>query len=253
MPGRFQGKVALITGAAGGIGLATARAFAGEGAAVTLADLGGQRVKEAAGEIHAAGGKATAIEVDVSDMAACEAMVAHTVDCFGTLDIAFNNAAIPSAPYAEFTDASLADWEKVISINLSSVFHAMQAEVPALKKAGGGAIINTASMMSFVTQPGMASYIAAKHGVAGLTKGAAMDLIRHGIRVNAICPGFVNTPMLAPALQDETQRAFIESLIPARRVGEADEVAKAVLFLASDDASYMVGALMRVDGGSTLN
>lgn len=122
-----------------------------------------------------------------------------------------------------------------------------------MKKAGGGAIINTASMMSFVTQPGMASYIAAKHGVAGLTKGAAMDLIRHGIRVNAICPGFVNTPMLAPALQDETQRAFIESLIPARRVGEADEVAKAVLFLASDDASYMVGALMRVDGGSTLS
>jgi NAD(P)-dependent dehydrogenase (short-subunit alcohol dehydrogenase family) len=182
----------------------------------------------------------------------CEAMVAHAVEVFGDLHIAFNNAAIPSAPYSDFDGLTVSEWDRVISVNLSGVFYSMKAEVPALKRSRGTAIINTASMMAAVSAPGMASYITSKNGVAGLTKAAALDLIGDGIRVNALCPGFVNTPMLAPALESQATRASIEGMIPQGRVAEPEEMAEAVLFLASDQASYIVGALLRVDGGSTL-
>ncbi|MDB5716849.1 MAG: 3-oxoacyl-ACP reductase [Sphingomonas bacterium] len=252
MTGRFEGKVALVSGAAGGIGLATARAFAREGASVVLADVNGEAVAAAAQSIRAAGGKASGFLVDVSDFASCEAMVAHAVESFGGLHIAFNNAGIPSEIGGEFEDFAIADWDRLIGVNLSGIFYAMKAEAPALKASGGTAIVNTASVASFIAAPGMAAYVSSKHGVAGLTKAAALDFIRHGIRVNAVCPGFVDTPMLASALAEPGAREAMEGQAPIGRIAAPEEIAEAVLFLASDAASYMVGALIRVDGGVTL-
>jgi len=252
MSERFTGKIALVTGAAGGIGLATALAFAHEGASVVLVDLDAEKLAGALSAVKAVSPLCTSVVADVSEYSSCEAMVAHAVDRFGGLHIAFNNAAAPSMPYLEFEDIDLSDWQRILAINLGGVALSMKAEVKAMRASGGKAIINTASMMSFVNQSGMASYIAAKHGVAGLTQAVSLDLVKHGIRVNAVCPGFIETPMLAPVLASEQGRADIEAMIPLGRVAAAEEVAKAVLFLASDEASYMVGSLMRVDGGSTL-
>lgn len=246
---RFVGKIVLITGAASGIGLAVAHAFAAEGARVVLADRDAGGAKAGTDAIRAAGGIASSVSVDVSDFAACEAMVAQAVECFGGLHIAFNNAGIPSAIGGAFEDVAVADWDRLIATNLSAIFYSMKAEIPALRASGGTAIVNTASVASLVAAPGMPAYVASKHGVAGLTKAAALDLIGHGIRVNAICPGFVDTPMLAGAMASAEARAQIEAATPIGRVASAAEVARTVLFLASDDASYMVGALLSVDGG----
>jgi len=249
---RFENKVVLVTGAASGIGLASARAFAREGAKVVLADLNVDAAQSAAEEIGRSGGVASFIAIDVADFAACEAMVAHAVETFGGLHIAFNNAGIPSAIGGEFEDFTVAEWERLIGTNLSGIFYAMKAEAPALKASGGTAIVNTASVASFIAAPGMAAYVTSKHGVAGLTKAASLDFIRHGIRVNAVCPGFVDTAMLAGAVALPEARAAIEAQAPIGRIAAPEEIAEAVLFLASDAASYMVGALMRVDGGVTV-
>lgn len=249
MSGRFTGKAVLVTGAASGIGFAAARAFAGEGARVMLADRDAGRLDTAADAIRAAGGEAAAVTVDVGDFAACEAMVAATVDAFGGLHIAFNNAGVPSAIGGAFEDFGVDDWRRLMATNLDGVFHCMKAEVPAMRASGGTAIVNTASVASLVAAPGMAAYVASKHGVAGLTKAAALDLIGAGIRVNAICPGMVDTAMLASATASPETRAFLESQAPIGRLANADEIAATALFLASDAASYMVGALLSVDGG----
>ena len=247
MAGRFTDKVVLVTGAASGIGLATARKFAAEGARVVLADRDATGAEKAACDL---GGAASAIAADVTDPAACEAMVAHALATFGALHIAFNNAGIPSTIGDAFEDFTVAAWDRLIATNLSGVFHAMRAEVPALKASGGTAIVNTASVASLVAAPGMAAYVASKHGVAGLTKAAALDLIPHGIRVNAVCPGLVDTPMVAGAPPEI--RAAMEAQAPIGRMATADEIADAVLFLASDAATYMCGTLLTVDGGVTL-
>ena len=252
MSDRFRDKVVLVSGAARGIGLATAKAFATEGAKVVMADIDGDLAEQEAEAIRAGRGQASAVQADVSSYDACCAMVGHAVETFGGLHIAFNNAAIVSPIYADFEEAEIADWDRTIDVDLNGVFYAMKAEVPALRASGGHAIVNTASMTCFSTGPGMAPYIAAKHGLAGLTMAVAQDLIGYGIRVNAVCPGFIDTPLLEPVLQTEEDRASVNAMIPAGRVGAPEEIARAVLFLASDDASYMVGALMRVDGGSTL-
>ncbi len=249
MTQRFSGKTVLVTGAAGGIGLAAATAFAQEGANVVLADRDTIRVEAAAQSLSTAGLSASAVTVDVSNFASCQAMVAHTLATFGQLDIAFNNAGIPSALGIAFEDVPVEDWRNILDVNVSGMFYCMKAEVPAMKAAGGGAIVNTASVASIIAAKGMAAYVASKHAVAGLTKAAALDLIGSNIRVNAIAPGSVNTPMLAPLMADPVNSGAIAASVPAGRVGEPGEIANAVLFLASSDASYMVGALVCVDGG----
>jgi NAD(P)-dependent dehydrogenase (short-subunit alcohol dehydrogenase family) len=165
--------------------------------------------------------------------------------------VAFNNAGISSTIDPEFENCTVEEWDRVISVNLSGVFYAMKAETPALRASGGNAIVNTASIASFIAQPGMSSYTSSKHGLAGLTKAAAIDLIKYGIRVNAVCPGLVDTPMLA-AFPSPEIRAGVEAQTPIGRLANPEEIAQSVLFLASDAASYMVGSLLRVDGGVSL-
>jgi NAD(P)-dependent dehydrogenase (short-subunit alcohol dehydrogenase family) len=249
---RFEDKVVLVTGAASGIGLASARAFAREGARVVLADRNGDAARQAAEEIESIGGVASGFAADVADFPSCEAMVRHAVNTFGGLHIAFNNAGVPSGIGEEFEEFAVEAWDRLIKVNVSGMFYAMKAEAPALKASGGTAIVNTGSVASFIAAPGMAAYVASKHGVAGLTKAAALDFIRHGIRVNAVCPGFVDTAMLAGALAEPGSRLGIEGQTPIGRIADPEEIADAVLFLASDAASYMVGALLRVDGGLTV-
>ncbi|NWL45090.1 hypothetical protein DM819_04205 [Pseudomonas hunanensis] len=251
MKRRFEDKVVLVTGAAGGIGLATARAFAAEGAKVMLADRDGIKLHVAEELIREEGGDAASVVVDVTDYGDCQRMVEAVVQRFNGLHIACNNAGVPS-PIAPFEQQSLEQWRRVMDVNLNGVFHCMQAQVPALRKSAGTAIINTASVTSHLAAAGMAGYVASKHGVAGLTKATALDLIGYGIRVNAVAPGFIETPMLAPALEAEKGRSFFDARAPIGRIGKVEEVASCVLFLASAEASYVVGTILNVDGGMAL-
>jgi NAD(P)-dependent dehydrogenase (short-subunit alcohol dehydrogenase family) len=245
----YTDKVALVTGGGSGIGEAVAMTMAAAGAKVVIADLdvaGGERVAK---EIEAAGGTAMFVEVDVSRADQVEEMVAKTVEAFGALHVAVNNAGIggPSAPVGEYP---LDGWEKVISVNLDGVFYGMRFEIPAMLEAGGGSIINVASIFGHVGYANAPAYVAAKHGVVGLTKTAAIEYSARGIRVNSVGPGFIRTPMLDANLDEETL-GVIATMHPIQRLGTAQEVAELVTFLGSDAASFCTGGYYLVDGAYT--
>src|SRR5258708_7464077 len=246
----FEGKVALVTGAASGLGLATAKAFAESGASVALADWNEDAARTAAGEFATRGHKAIAIRCDVADDAQVEAMVAQTVAAFGRLDAAYNNAGVQNL-LAETADTTREDYDRVMAINLRGVWSCMKFEPQQMRKQGSGTIVNCSSLGGLVGAPERGIYHAAKHGVLGFTKSAALEYAARGIRINPTCPGLIQTPMadqMAAAGQAEALKAM-EKSIPMGRVGRPEEIADAVLWLCSDAASYVTGQSISVDGG----
>jgi len=243
----LDGKVAIVTGAGSGIGAACAGLLAARGASVLVADIDLESAGMVAAAIGADGGKAVAHRVDVSDPAMAEAMVAAAMEQLGRLDIAVNNAGVASEGNV-IADLSLESWRRVMSVNLDGVFHCVRAETRAMRPQGRGSIINVASVLGVVGSAGMADYTAAKHGVIGLTKAAALGHAADGIRVNAVGPGYVNTPMLTSRLSAEglAQRA---ALHPLGRLAEAEEIAEMVAWLASEASSFATGGFYPVDGG----
>ena len=248
----FTGKVALVTGAASGMGLATSQGFAEAGAAVVLADFREDAVKVEAQKLMAAGYKAIAFRCDVSEDAQVAAMVDRTVAEFGRLDAAFNNAGV-MARIAPTADSTREDWDRVIGINLRGVWSCMKHELRQMQRQGSGAIVNNASVGALTGNPGIGSYIASKHGVVGLTRTAALEYIKHGIRVNAVNPGLIDTQIARDVVSgDEQAYAEIATHVPIGRAGRPEEIASAVLWLCSQEASYVVGQALTVDGGMTV-
>jgi NAD(P)-dependent dehydrogenase (short-subunit alcohol dehydrogenase family) len=246
----FENKVALVTGAGSGLGLATAKAFAESGAAVALADWNEESVRSAADELTTHGRKALAIVCDVADDAQVEAMVRQTVATFGRLDAAYNNAGVQNV-LAETADTTREDFDRVMGINLRGVWSSMKFELQQMRKQGSGTIVNCSSLGGLVGGAERGIYHAAKHGVLGFTKSAALEYAARGIRINAICPGLIQTAMsdqMVAAGQGEALKAM-EKSIPMGRVGRPEEIADAVLWLCSDAASYVTGQSISVDGG----
>jgi NAD(P)-dependent dehydrogenase (short-subunit alcohol dehydrogenase family) len=251
MAGRVDGKVAVVTGGGSGIGRATSLAFAREGAKVVVSDVVVAGGEETVQMIKAAGGQAVFVKADVSKAADVEALIKQTVATYGRLDCAFNNAGIAGQP-APTAESSEENWHRTIAINLTGVWLCMKAELMQMLKQGGGAIVNTASTMGLVAMPGASAYIASKHGVNGLTKTAALEYAKQGIRVNAVCPGVINTPLVEQVMRDNSQMAeTMVAVHPVGRLGKPEEIAEAVVWLCSDAASFVTGLPMVVDGGWT--
>lgn len=247
---KFDGKIALVTGAASGIGLVTAQRFAELGAAVVLSDVQREKGESAAETLKADGHTATFIYADVSDYDSVRQLLESIRETYGRLDFAFNNAGIEGA-FAPVGQSSVENWHRVISINLDSVFYCMREEVPLMQESGG-VIINCSSIAGLVGTSGGSAYAASKHGVIGMTRSAALDLARQNIRVNAVCPGAVDTPMIQRAFEDNpSARKQVEEMQPIGRMARPEEVAAAVMWLCDDEAAVVTGIALPIDGAWT--
>jgi NAD(P)-dependent dehydrogenase (short-subunit alcohol dehydrogenase family) len=250
--GKFTGKVAFVTGAGGGIGRATALAFAREGSNVVVTDVSEQNLQETARLIGELGGHALAVRCDVTLPEDVKSALNRTIETFKRLDVAFNNAGCEQ-PITATADLTEEEWDRIVDINLRGVFLCMKYEIPLLLKQGRGAIVNTSSGAGVKGFKGQAAYAAAKHGVIGLTKSAALDYAKSNIRINAVCPGIVATPMMqrfTGGTPEEEQRVIAQE--PVGRMGMPEEIAAAAVWLCSDAAAFVVGHAMVVDGGQTV-
>lgn len=248
----FEGQVALVTGAASGMGLETAKDFAAAGAAVVLSDVNEAAVKEAADSLVRAGYKALGIRCDVADEAEVKAMIDLTVATYGRLDAAYNNAGVQSL-VTDTADLATEEWDRVVNINLKGVWLCMKYELRQMRKQGSGAIVNCSSLGGLVGLPGRSAYHAAKHGVLGLTKSAATEYASKGIRINAVCPGTIATPMVTGMLDsgDLSEEEAVKAM-PIHRLGTAKEVSDTVLWLCSSMSTFVIGQGIAVDGGYTI-
>lgn len=254
MTRQFENKIALVTGGSSGIGRATALAFSREGAKLVIADMNIEGGEETVNLIKEAGGDAIFVKTDIAKGIEVEAMVNKTVATYGQLDCAFNNAGVPPPPEMTRTaDCSEDDWDRVIAINLKGIFLCMKHELRQMLKQVGGTIVNTSSAFGLVgggnRDMGISPYIASKHGVVGQTKATALEYAQENIRVNAICPGWIDTPMIEGNLGDPDLKEQIIATVPTGRLGKPEEIAEAVMWLCSDAASFVTGHTMSVDGG----
>ncbi|MFC4357655.1 glucose 1-dehydrogenase [Halobium salinum] len=246
----FHDRVAVVTGGSTGIGRATAEAFAEAGAAVVIGDVNDEEAEATVESIRQGGGEATAVHADVTDAAAVAAMVETAVDEYGGLDFAFNNAGI-GGEQAKTADYSEDGWQRVLDVNLTGVWRCMREQLPRMVEDGGGVVVNNASILGKVGFETAPAYVAAKHGLLGLTKTAALEYAGADVRVNAVCPGFVDTPLLEQGglTTDQEMRGQIEGLHAMNRLGTPEEIADAVCWLCSDGASFTTGAALDVEGG----
>lgn len=247
--GRFAGKVALVTGGASGLGRAAVELFASEGASVVILDHSRAQGEAAAAAVRSQGAQVLFLETDVSVRAAVDRSFEQAVEHFGRIDCAFNNAGVPDGSRS-LVDSTQANWDRVISINLEGIWHCMTAEIRHMLRTGGGTIVNMSSRTGLVGAPTDAIYGASKHGVIGLTKSAAVEFAARGIRINAVCPGLIRTPLTEDRFQDKLD-TMQSAVNPLGRIGRPEEVADVVAWLCSDASSFVVGVALPVDGGAT--